>query len=180
MSAAAVVPYALWGGGQLAALLMSRDILTKMLTYGGRRLYSRCWSARESHPDAQPHPDLDAALARVAALLARVDGDGTAADCSDGSDGSDGSSWQVLDPWEVAVATQRPGRAHVDPRLAGADPVRLAAWQLRDALRDVVDDLGHRRQPASAEAMQLRAAALLELMRGCGGCGVKDDAETLC
>jgi len=133
MSAAVVVPYVLWGGGHLAALLMSRDILSKVLAFGGHRLYSRCWSAREPHQDAPPHPDLDAALARVAALLARVDGEE--------ADGTDGA-WQVLDQWEVAVARQHPGRAHADPGLAGADPVRLAAWQLRGALRDVMDDLG--------------------------------------
>ena len=100
---------------------------------GGRRIRCIRPSTSQPHQDAPPHPDLDAALARVAALLARVDGEE--------ADGTDGA-WQVLDQWEVAVATQHPGRAHADPGLAGADPVRLAAWQLRGALRDVMDDLG--------------------------------------
>lgn len=154
----------IWGGSQVAALLLSKDIILKALAFGGSTLYQRLGN-RSARPSAaatdshRPHHqhDLDADLTRVKALLAQVG-------VEDDADG-----WCHLDAWEIAVS--QPGSAHQHMHLLReAHPRDVAAWQLKESLEDVLGHLeaGRRhtsqRLQGAVHRMQSRSEALIKLM----------------
>ena len=121
------VPAIVWGSSQLAAVLLSRDILGKLLTFSGTLLYRRL----SDEAADQPVTDLQAELARVTTLLREA-----------GVLRSD--DWEELNGWEIA--SSQPGGPHRNARLfEDAQPRDMAAWQLKETAEELAGVLESRR-----------------------------------
>lgn len=114
-----------WGGSQLAAVLMSKEILSKLVTLSGAALYRRLESSSSSRKDTKVL-DVQAELARVTTLLHEAGV--MTMEISGNKD-----DWQTLDVWEIALS--QPGDLQEHARLfRNAHPRDMAAWQLRESL----------------------------------------------
>lgn len=160
------IPTIVWGGSQLAAVLLSRDILGKALTFGGTLLYRRLSDEPES-PDLS---DIDARLARVATLLHGALG------CPEDD------SWEEIDGWEIARS--QPGSLHRHAHLfRDAHPRDMAAWQLKETVQEVGAALepGRRRDPARLKellcTMHARTEALLAAWHTAADCAAEGGAN---
>ena len=147
------LPTIVWGGSQLAAVLLSRDILEKIVTFSGSLLYRRL-SHEPAHVD---QAELQADLARVTTLLHEALGH---------PEGHD-DSWEELNEWEIARC--QPGSVHRHSHLfRRAHPRDMAAWQLKETVEAVMQSFepGHRatspeRLRDLIATMHARAEALL-------------------
>lgn len=155
-----------WGGSQLAAVLLSKDILSKLVTLSGAALYRRL--AQDDSSASRKGTkllDVEAELARVTTLLHEA---GVAVEGS-----LDGSDWDPLDDWEIA--TSQPGDVHEHAGLfRHAHPRDMAAWQLKESLIAATQELNKKRAcdphrlSSHLKTMKLRTEALLAVWHTTG------------